>query len=333
MNSPWIQFGVSAFFIIVAGVRLTRYADLFSEKSRIGKAWVGIVLLGVVTSLPEAGASLVSIISLSANDLAVGNILGSNIFNPLMIVVMDIIYRQGSITNTIKPNLAHKNAAMYSIFLSTIVILDLTLGRYVSFISFGNASLGTIGIILVYIFGIRHLSGLEIRSADADGVESPEISISYQKIWINIVCSAAVVILAAVWLANACDTIAHATGLGYTFVGSVFLALVTSLPEMVVVISALRLGSTDLAIGNLFGSNMVNIFLLAVCGLFSQTGPILWDASLTHIFVASLGIALTYLGWIGIQFENKKTFLGLGIDSIIMILIFAVGMNILYVIR
>lgn len=141
------------------------------------------------------------------------------------------------------------------------------------------------------------------------------------------------VVAAAMWLAKSADTIALVTGLGRTFVGSIFLAIVTSLPEMVVSLAAMRLGALDLAIGNIFGSNMVNMFIVFICGLFSKNGPILAHVTPTHMFTAALSILLTHIAITGIYAQNKKTVLGLGWDSVVMTLLFIAGTGFLYYVR
>jgi len=135
------------------------------------------------------------------------------------------------------------------------------------------------------------------------------------------------------WLAKSADAIAQQTGLGGTFFGSIFLAFVTSLPELVVSLSALRLGSLDLAIGNIFGSNMTNMFILFFCSLFHRGGPILGAVSKVHVITAALSILLTYVAVKGIFDRNKKTVFGLGWDSLIMIFFFVAGTGILYTLR
>jgi len=145
--------------------------------------------------------------------------------------------------------------------------------------------------------------------------------------------SAALVIAGAIWLARSADIIAQQTGLGGTFFGSIFLAFVTSLPELVVSISALRLGSLDLAIGNIFGSNMTNMFIVFICSLFHRGAPILSTVSKVHVITAALSIVLTYVAVKGIFVRNKKTVFGLSWSSLIMIFFFVVGTSILYKLR
>jgi cation:H+ antiporter len=152
-------------------------------------------------------------------------------------------------------------------------------------------------------------------------------------VWAGLIISAVLVVGGAMWLARSADTIAVETGLGETFVGSIFLAIVTSLPEMVVSLSALQMGSLDMAIGNIFGSNMANMFIVFLCGLFHRGGPLLGAVVPTHMFTAALSMLLVHIAMKGIAMRNKKTFFGLGWDSIIMLLVFFFGTLYLYRVR
>ncbi len=331
----WLEFCISAGIIVFAGIRLTVYADKLSDELQLGKVWVGIILLGLVTSLPEAITSLISVVSLGADNLAIGNLLGSNNFNPMLIVVMDVLYRQGAITNTIQPSSSHKVSACFAILLSCIVIFDIVVT--IPVLRFSNISLsaGSLMIAVCYFVGMRQLAVLNSGKAVISPVSerSSQQSSAMTRIWIQLFISAALVIVGAIWLARSADVIAQQTGLGGTFFGSIFLAFVTSLPELVVSISALRLGSLDLAIGNIFGSNMTNMFIVFVCGLFHRGGPILGAVSKAHVVTAALSILLTYVAVQGIFVRNKKVVFGLGLDSLIMIFFFLAGTGILYTLR
>ena len=331
----WLEFFISAVIIILAGIRLTVCADKLSDELQFGKVWTGIILLGVATSLPEAVTSLTAILSLRANDLAIGNLLGSNNFNPMLIVVMDVLYRQGSITNALKPNVSHQVSARFAIFLTFLVILDIMFNGAFPAFHAGPLSVGGVLILIFYFIGIKRLAKLGAGQAVITSTQNPETkrSSSITGLWVQLAVSAALVVLGAMWLAESADIIAARTGLGETFVGSIFLAIVTSLPEMVVSLSALRLGSLDLAIGNIFGSNMANMFIVFICGLFHQGGPILRAVSPTHMFTAALSILLMHIAIKGISARRKKTVFGLGWDSIIMILIFVLGTAFLYHVR
>lgn len=333
--NPWLQFFVCTAVIVAAGTRLTVDADHLSDRLNLGKAWIGVVLLGVITSLPEAVTSLTAVISLNASDLAVGNLIGSNNINPMIIVMMDAIYRQGSLTNTIAPDRSHKISAGFAVLLSVLVIFDVVANIPVLTLPVGTVSVGMILIAGCYFYGMRRLArvgpGLSVVSPTDMSKEDRFITIP--ALAGRLFISALLVVFAAIVLTRASDTIANRTGLGGTFFGSIFLALVTSLPEIVVSLSALRLGSVDLAIGNVFGSNMTNIFILFLCGLVHRGGALLADVSKAHILTAALSILLTGIAAYGVFTKDKKALLGLGWDSWAMIVLFVIGTGILYQLR
>ncbi len=331
----WIEFFISAAIIIFAGMRITVCADKIGDELKLGKVWIGIILLGIATSLPEAITSLTAIISLQANDLAIGNLLGSNNFNPMLIVVLDVFYRQGSVTNAVQPKESHKVSANFAMALALLVVFDIMFnGAFPSF-HIGPFSVGTTLIAVFYFYGMRRLwkIGAEPAVISSEEGESVKKSLSIRWTWVQFAVSAALLVAGAMLLTKSADTIALKTGLGRTFVGSIFLAIVTSLPEMVVSFSALKLGELDLAIGNIFGSNVANLFILFICSLFHPASPILAAVSPTHMFTAVLSILLVHVAIRGICTRNKKTILGIGWDSMAMIFLFVVGTGFLYSVR
>lgn len=332
----WIQFLISAVVIIIGGIRLTTYADHLSDRTSIGRAWIGILLLGLITSLPEAVTSLYSVISLRAHDLAMGNLLGSNNFNPMLLVVMDIVYRRESITTLIQPKKSHQYAALIAILFTIFVIIQ------VLYVDVTSGLISNI-IVILYFYGMFLLSKVDQVHEEKyfEKKKKDEEAISLNAIWLNIIVSAALVVVAAIFLANAADVIADKTGLGRTFVGSIFLALVTSLPEMVVSLSALKLGSIDLAIGNIFGSNMSNIFIICLCDIVTTyfvTGAqfpagFYQSISNTHIFTALLSIFLTLIALVKIHAKKSKEIGTISLYSWFMIITFVTGTYFLYTLR
>jgi len=332
----WIEFFLSSAVIVIAGIRLTIDADRLCDDFQLGKVWIGVVLLGLVTSLPEAITSLVSIISLESYDLAIGNLMGSNNFNPMLIVVMDIFYRQGSVTNAVEPEASHIVSSRYAMLLIFFVVMEIGFSAMGVSIHVGPMTLAGTFILIFYCLGMSRLArlgqgGTVIAQSREWGQGQGNGSIV--KICLRLLFSSVLVILAATRLASSADSIAQSTGLGGTFVGSIFLALVTSLPEMVVSLSALKLGSFGLAVGNIFGSNMTNMFILFICSLFYRGGTIFEAVSRTHMATGVLSIILCFIAIKGICTKNKKTIFGLGWDSILMLFLFVVGTYCLYQIR
>jgi cation:H+ antiporter len=147
---------------------------------------------------------------------------------------------------------------------------------------------------------------------------------------INYVGNAVVVVAAAVFLPKIGIGIAESTGLGQTFVGNIFIAFSTSLPEVVVSLSAIKMDAIDLAIGNLFGSNIFNILILAIDDVLFFKGPVLFFASQEHIISALSAIAMTTIAIIGLTYRAEKKFLFLAWDSIGIIMVYFINILMLY---
>ena len=327
----WIQLIISAALIVYAGVRLTTHADILSDRLNLGKVWIGIVLLGVVTSLPELVATFTAVISLQAFDLAVGNILGSNNFNPMMLVIMDALYRQEAVTNRIHYHRSHALMMFFTVTMTLIVILQIAFRPLFDW----PVSLGNIAVMALYLIGIRMIARQEELPVKAAEAIAPKAAAEHSlaKIAIHLVISAMIVAGAAVWLTNIAEQIAQMTGLGETFVGTIVLAVVTSLPELVVCLAALKLGAFDMAVGNIFGSNMINLFFVPLCDLIYPKGPILMFVSKAHVIIALSSILLALIALWGFKHNRKRVYAGLGADSWLMLAVYLYAMTILYQLR
>lgn len=317
----WMQFLVSTLVIVAAGTKLTYYADTLCERYHLGRFLIGILLLGMVTSLPECITSLVAVIHLHAPDLAVGNVMGSNNFNLLLIAAMDLVYRKGAVTDKIASRRSHTVSACCAMVLTVIVMAGIYFDAnpLAPFFSW-NLALVAGG----YFLGIKILSVIDQVEKSEYSVDISELP-SQRKMWGILILCAGLVISASFFLTESAVVIAENTGWGQTFVGSLMLAFVTSLPEAVVTITALRMGSADMAIGNIFGSNMFNMFIIAVCGLFYRGGSMLAHVSSAHLVTGLISLLMTIVALGGIHWKQKPVFVKLGIDSWMIMGIFIFG--------
>lgn len=117
---------------------------------------------------------------------------------------------------------------------------------------------------------------------------------------------ALIIVTAATYLPHVADEVAAITGLGRTFVGSFFVALSTSLPEVVVSREAIRMGTFDLAVGNLLGSNLFNIAILAIDDFVYPHGPILGRISANHALTATAAMTMTAVMIVALIYRSKK---------------------------
>jgi cation:H+ antiporter len=182
---------------------------------------------------------------------------------------------------------------------------------------------------LVFFYEKRKIA--EFLKEKADEMKYKDVSM--KTALLHYAMNALIVVIAAIFLPKIGEGIATSTGLGQTFVGNIFIAVSTSLPEVVVSISAVKMGAIDLAIGNLFGSNIFNIFILALDDIFFLEGPLLSYASPDHIISALSAIAMTTIAIIGLTYRAERKRLFLAWDSVGIVLCYMVNLMMLYLHR
>jgi cation:H+ antiporter len=296
----WLSLLASLAVIGVAGVRLSRNGDIIAEKSGLSRGWVGLIMLASVTSLPELVTGLSAVTVADVPDIAVGNILGACIFNLGFIVVLDFLYRKESIyTRARQGNVL---AAGFGIVLISFAGFNLLLYRAGTMPSIGHVGLYTPVILLLYLLAMRTLYRYEQSQLTEFVEERAELypQVSLRQAVRSYVVAALAVVAAGVWLPYIAADLADAMGWKQSFVGTLFVAAVTTAPEIVVTVSALRMGAVDLAIGNLFGSNLFNIAILAIDDLAYLPGPLFADVSISHVASAFSVIMMSGLAVVGL---------------------------------
>jgi cation:H+ antiporter len=126
----WLGFIVCTSIILYSGIKLSRYGDIIAEKTGLGRAWIGVVLMASVTSLPELVTGISSVTYAGVPDIAAGDILGSCVFNMLILAILDSIYRVMPISA--KAHQGNILSAGFGILLLSIVAISLFLGNTVS---------------------------------------------------------------------------------------------------------------------------------------------------------------------------------------------------------
>ena len=130
---------------------------------------------------------------------------------------------------------------------------------------------------------------------------------------------------AAAYLPSLGERIAEVTGLGGTFVSTTFIALATTLPELVVSISALRIDAADLVFGNVLGSNLFNLAVLAINDLLYVKGPLFSEVAQSHVVSASAAMSMTAIAVIGLTYRASKKRLPIAWDSLAIRSVYALG--------
>jgi cation:H+ antiporter len=267
---------------------------------------------------------------IGAIDLAVGDLLGSCLFNLLILGVLDMLFRSRG--RMLSPQTAaHALGAITSILLTSLVLLFILWGARASLLGVG---VGTIVIAACYLFCLRwvyadHRYGKSDLMAPA--VESPVVGeYTPRHATIGYLVSTAVIFGAAPMLARTAEHLAEVTGLGGTFVGTTLLALTTSLPELVTTSAALRMGSFDMAVGNIFGSNCFNIAILLGVDIFYRGGALLTDISPTHSVTAVAVIIVTAVATMGLLYRAEKRYWLVEPDAALVIVLVLAAVALVY---
>jgi len=299
MSLSWLvlQFAVCALLITRAGYVLSRSADALAEAHGWGRGWVGLALLATVTSLPELASGISAVAFVDAPNLAVGNALGACVVNLLFLVVVDALQRQQPMYR--EASATHLLSAGFGVVMLGFVALSLLTGtRAPAVLHVGIYSPILLGLYLLALQGV-HAHERRALAATASG-RPPANAVQTRQQWRRFGAAALVVLAAGSWLPEVADGLATALGLSRSFVGTVLMAIVTTLPEVAVTLGALRLGALDMAIGNLLGSNLFNVVVLAIDDAAYVRGPLLVDVSATHVGTAVTAMTMTGLVLIGL---------------------------------
>jgi cation:H+ antiporter len=298
VTTAWLalQFAVCALLIARAGFWLSRSADGLAEIYGWGRGWVGLALLATVTSLPELASGISAVAWVGAPDLAVGNALGACVVNLLFLVVVDALQRQQPMYRD--ASAVHLLSSGFGVVMLGFVAMSLLLGTQVPAVL--HVGLYSPLLLGLYLLALRGVHAQEVSVASSRAADAASLPADKRREWRRFGLATALVLGAGSWLPQLADELSRAAGLSRSFVGTVLMAVVTTFPEMAVTVSALRLGALDMAIGNLLGSNLFNVAILAVDDMFYMQGPLLEAAAPVHAGTAVTALIMMGLVTIGL---------------------------------
>lgn len=298
----WLQFAATAAVIVLAGVRLARYGDVLGEKTGLGRSWIGVVLLAATTSLPELFTGFGATALAALPDIATGDVLGSCMFNLLILSLMDAIQPEPI---SARAHQGHALSIGFGLLLIGVAGLGIVAGDRLP--ALGWIGLYTPVLIAVYFVAMRVIFAHEKQRRAQEAREVAE-ELQYGEVplvsaLLHYVGAAVAVIAAALWLPRLGAELARQTGLGEAFVGSLFVAITTSLPEIVVSLTAVRIGALDLGIANVLGSNLFNLLILGLDDVFYRPGPLLAAAGNTHAVSVVAIVIMNGLFLVGLTYK------------------------------
>ena len=326
----WIQLGVAAVVILGASLFLAKSADVIAIKTGLGRSFVGVVLLATATSLPELGTGISAVSVVGQPDLAVGGAFGSNLFNLLIIGLMDIFWWRRFLLN---------HVGMSSVVVGTLGIVVISLGGVAVLMHDMSTALNgwpvsPLSIVLVVGFAIAmyFIYLFEQRDEASDRAPANDDSQKYasERLPLHLVvyaASALIVVGAAVWLSFVSDDLAVKMGWDASFMGTQFLAAATSLPELATSFAALRIGAPELAITNLLGSNLFNMGFVLFLDDVAHTGSPIWTAvSPVHALTGAIAVLMTAVIVLAVVTRPRKSRPGVvTIESGVLIAVYAIA--------
>jgi len=322
----WIEFAACSALMIFFAYELCKEGVILSKKTRIEEGLIGMFFLALATSFPEGATGATAVFYLGNNSLGYGDIMGSIIVNLMILLFLD----------------QYKGR-----------------GRILSGLSRINRLTGVFALLLisaVLFFAAVRFSGVPVPSFAGIGIESPMIAVAYivcldmvrrnnkgqepvfngkgenvLRVWAKFIVLLGIVMLLGVWLAGTGEKIAEATNLSQTFVGMLFLGVSTSFPEMIVSFAALRAGSPNMAVGNILGSNMFDVFLIPLMDALSRS-PILGGMTSGQMAATVVAFLVTAVA-VTALYVKKDARLRINWDTSLIFIVGFIGFVILYFLK
>lgn len=333
-------FAAAAIAIWIAGINLSNTTDVLAKRFDLGEAMGGMIILAVVTNLPEI--AIVVSASLQHNmGIAVGNILGGIAFQTVVLVILDAfgVGRQNSLT--------YKSASLTLILEGTLVIAILSLvvvgHQLPASVIFLRVTPAGLLICLAWIVGIKLISKAQkdlpwvANFKVPGGQEEPKGHSKNKKneqakkndagtgkiIAVFLFC-ALVTLVAGVALEASGDGISKHIGMQGVIFGATILAVATSLPEISTGLAAVKMKDYQMAVSDIFGGNAFLPVLFLLATLISGQA-VLPRAQKTDMYLTGIAMILTIVYTWGLMFRPRKQVLYMGIDSFIVLVLYILG--------
>lgn len=312
--------------ILVCGLRMTSLADRIADRTGWGEAVIGGVLLGAATSFSGTIVSLTSALGGDAS-LAFSNGIGGIAAQTAFLALADMLYRRA--------NLEHAAAELANLFQCgmLLLLLSVPLVAY-SAPAFTIWSVHPASVVLVAVYGIGVVATARVRNAPmwtpvatpdtrADQPDDDEDTSRPARGLILRFMALMAVMGAAGWLvAQLADTAIGRYGLSSSIVGALMTAVVTSLPELVTTLAAVRRGALQLAVGGIIGGNTFDILFLTVSDLGYRDGSLYHAIGPDDLFWLSVALMMSAVLLLGLIYRERGGPGRIGVESVAMLAIY-----------
>lgn len=325
---------VAAVTIMVAGPRMVKIADRLADVTGLGEAFVGAVLVGAATSLPDILATVVPALR-GLPDLAVGNALGGVLAQTAFLAVADLTYRRA--------NLEHAAASLPNVVQGTL-LMTLLGGMLALFaappVSVFGVHPGTLVLVAVYAYGLKLVretaevpmwEAVETAETRQDEPDEPERDDGAPPfMWARFTGLLTVLGGAGMMLAIAGESLVEATGLSGAAVGVFLTGAGSSLAELVVSIAAVRAGALTLAVANVIGGNTFDTLLVGLADVFYREGSIYADVGGDPALVAAVSLIAAGVVTLGLLRRERHGVGNIGVESAVVLVLYVTTVFLLF---
>lgn len=319
----WGKFVLLLILIYIFGTRATRSADIIAEKKNLARAFMGVVFISMITSFPELFTGISAGAIVKSPDIAIGQIVGSCIFNLVIIAIVELFFRKKRIYQ-----LSGK-LNILPLGFSLIIIATLTFLLSVRFnLNFFHIGVSSIFIFVLYLV-FMHIIFKEKRAKHEEKEKYKDKSL--KKEIVSFIVSAVIIIGVGIYLPIVGKELALIMNWTDSFVGVIFLALVTSFPELVVSFATAKMGALDMLVGNVAGSNLFNIAIIFIIDVAYIKGNVLLSTSSSNISVGLIAILMNFVVFFAVVRQSSyRVFNLISINAILLIALYLINLIVIY---
>lgn len=331
-------FIIAASAIGLAGVKLAGFADRLADRTGLGEAVTGTIMLGLITALPGLAASVTAALQGHAV-LALSNAMGGIAFQTTVLAVADIVHR--------KANLEHAAASATNMIQAIMLVLLMTLvliGLSSPDVTIGHVHPATLlllaasGLAFWLTYRVREKPMWRPLKTDQTVPDEPKPGSHHEqlwKLWTGLIVAGAITMLGGSLVAESAGNIAEKTNISTSIVGGLLMAGATSLPELVTCIAAVRRGALTLAVSDIVGGNFFDVLFVAAADLAFLSGSIYHGAGISYaeLFLTGLTILLNVVFLSGLIYRQKYGPGNIGFESVLMLTVYVLGFATLSIIR
>jgi cation:H+ antiporter len=334
-------FIASAIITWVAGVWLTRATDAIDTKFKLGSAFGGLLILGVITSLPEAAITVTAALQ-QHYDIVIGTLIGGIAIQTVVLTIFDIRMKNEQPLTFAAASLTLVLEACMVIIVTVAAVLAI---RTPAVLPGTSLSLTSLLILVFWLLGLwivyRARNGLPWRAEALEGnpgrghherrqvINHPSFrKASNFKVFFVFLASSIATVVAGYGLATTGGDLAVTYGINSGLFAATFIALAGALPNISTGIASINIGDYKLAMSDIFGGNAFMPALLVIADLLAGKA-VIQNASANDIWFAAMGALLTSVYIIGLIVRHKKQVFRMGYDSLLVIILYIVGIVVL----